>query len=185
EVRQRFTDQGVMYVRNYRGGGDLDLSWQAAFQTQDKAEVARYCEREGIHYEWRGEDWLCTRQVCQAVARHPETGEEVWFNQAHLFHISSLAPEAREALTTLMRPEDLPRNAYHGDGSPLEDETLAEVREAFRKAQVSFPWQAGDVLLVDNMKVAHGRAPFEGPRRVVVAMAEPFRGPDTKRNTGT
>ena len=185
EVRQRFTEQGVMYVRNYRGGGNLDLSWQAAFQTQDKAEVARYCEREGIHYEWRGEDWLCTRQVCQAVARHPETGEEVWFNQAHLFHISSLAPEAREALTTLMRPEDLPRNAYYGDGSPLEDETLAEVREAFRKAQVSFPWQAGDVLLVDNMKVSHGRAPFEGPRRVVVAMAEPFRVPDTKRNTGT
>jgi amino acid adenylation domain-containing protein len=185
EVRQRFIDQGVMYVRNYRGGGDLDLSWQTAFQTQDKAEVARYCEREGIAYEWRGEDWLCTRQVCQAVARHPVTGEEVWFNQAHLFHISNLAPEARDALTALMRVEDLPRNAYYGDGSPIEDATLAEVREAFRRAQVSFPWQAGDVLLVDNMKVSHGRAPFTGPRRVVVAMAEPFRGPASHGTMGT
>jgi non-ribosomal peptide synthetase component F/acyl carrier protein len=184
EVRQRFIEKGVMYVRNYRGGGDLDLSWQAAFQTEDKAEVARYCEREGISYEWRGEDWLCTRQVCQAVARHPVTGEEVWFNQAHLFHISNLAPEAREALTALLRPEDLPRNAYYGDGSPISDETLAEVREVFRQAQVSFPWQAGDVMWVDNMKVSHGRAPFTGPRRVVVAMAEPFRGP-AQETTGT
>jgi hypothetical protein len=38
---------------------------------------------------------------------------------------------------------------------------------------VAFPWQKGDILLLDNMLVAHGRAPYAGPRKVVVAMAEP------------
>jgi hypothetical protein len=32
----------------------------------------------------------------------------------------------------------------------------------------------GDILMVDNMLVAHGREPFSGPRKILVAMAEPF-----------
>jgi alpha-ketoglutarate-dependent taurine dioxygenase len=33
-------------------------------------------------------------------------------------------------------------------------------------------WQAGDLMVVDNVRTAHGREPFEGPREVVVAMAD-------------
>jgi alpha-ketoglutarate-dependent taurine dioxygenase len=42
----------------------------------------------------------------------------------------------------------------------------------YREAAVCFAWQKGDLLMVDNMLVAHGRAPFTGPRRILVAMAE-------------
>jgi alpha-ketoglutarate-dependent taurine dioxygenase len=35
---------------------------------------------------------------------------------------------------------------------------------------ISFRWERGDVLLLDNYLVAHGRNPYEGPRKILVAM---------------
>ena len=35
-------------------------------------------------------------------------------------------------------------------------------------------WQEVDVLLLDNMLVAHGRAPYTGARAILVGMAEPY-----------
>jgi alpha-ketoglutarate-dependent taurine dioxygenase len=170
-VRERFAEKQVMYVRNYDEDG-LDLSWSTVFQTSDRTEVEAFCRRAGIEFEWLGRARLRTRQVCQATAAHPRTGEAVWFNQAHLFHVSNLEPAVREALSATYAEEDYPRNAYYGDGSPIEPEALGEVREAYEREAVTFPWQAGDVLMLDNMLAAHGRRPFEGARRVVVGMAQ-------------
>jgi hypothetical protein len=97
----------------------------------------------------------------------------VWFNQAHLFHVSSLEDDVREALLEATNEADLPRNVYFGDGGAIDPALLAEIRAAFDEETVSFPWQAGDVLALDNMLVAHGRAPFRGGRQIAVAMAEP------------
>lgn len=171
-VRRRFEEKGVMYVRNF--GSGLDLPWQEVFQTTDKAEVARFCQASNIEHEWKDEDRLQTRQVCQAVAQHPATGEKVWFNQAHLFHISSLGTQAQETLASSFSDMELPRNSFYGDGTPFELSALDEVREAYRREIVAFPWQEGDLLLLDNMLVAHGRRPYSGDRKVLVGMAEPF-----------
>ena len=57
----------------------------------------------------------------QTSARHPRTGEWIWFNQAHLLQISNLEPEIRSALEDSLEPEALPRNACHGDGTPIGD----------------------------------------------------------------
>ena len=172
-IRERFRRQGVLYVRNYRKG--LDVPWQTVFQTSDRAEVARFCGGEGIEVEWRSGDWLRTRQVCQALATHPQTGQEIWMNQAHLFHVSSLEPRVRERLLRICSADELPRNTYYGDGTPIDLDTLEHIRDAFRSEEVTFPWQAGDVLVVDNMLVSHGRRPFSGERRVLVAMSEPHK----------
>ena len=167
-LRRPFEEKGVMYVRNY---GVLDLPWQEVFQTRAPEEVERYCAQAGIAWEWKGGDRLVTRQVCQAVTTHPETGQPVWFNQAHLFHVSSLAPAVRESLLSLLAVEDLPRNACYGDGSPIADSVIAEIGAAYAEATRTFPWEDGDFLIVDNLLLAHGRRPFRGEREVLVAMA--------------
>lgn len=173
-LRQRFAEKRVLYVRNY--GEGLDLTWENVFQTTDRAEVERFCRESGIELQWKDGNRLRTRQRCQAVARHPGTGEMVWFNQAHLFHRSSLAPEALAALLETVGEEDLPRDTFYGDGTPIEASALDEIRGVFAEESVASPWREGDVLMVDNMLVAHGRRPFSGPRRILVAMAEPVVG---------
>lgn len=171
-IKERFIKKRVMYVRNF--GEGLGLPWQTVFQTQNRADVEDYCRQINAEFEWKDGDRLRLRHVCQAVATHPSTGDAVWFNQAHLFHVSSLVPEARESLLSLFDEEDLPGNAYYGDGSRIEDEVIAEVRESFRQSSVAFPWQPGDVLMLDNMLVAHSRTPYTGTREIFVAMAEPY-----------
>lgn len=171
-TRQRWVERGLMYVRNF--GGGLDVAWQDVFDTDEPAQVEAYCKKHGIVCEWKDDGELRTRQVCQVVVQHPKTGEHCWFNQAHLFHVSGLEPEVREALLDVVGLEDLPRNVYHADGSELDAALLDEVRGVLEASKRSFPWQTGDVLMLDNMLAAHARAPFEGPRKVVVAMAEPY-----------
>jgi alpha-ketoglutarate-dependent taurine dioxygenase len=171
-IRERFVSKGLMYVRNF--GNGLDVAWEQVFNTKDRAVAEAYCRAHGIVCEWKDDGELRTRQTCQAVARHPRTGEMVWFNQAHLFHISNLQPEVRESLLDIVDEEDLPRNVYYGDGSPIEDEILEEIRGVLDQCMIRFPWQEGDVLMLDNMLAAHARAPFEGKRKVIVAMAEGF-----------
>jgi alpha-ketoglutarate-dependent taurine dioxygenase len=176
ELKRPFLEKRVMYVRNY--GEGLDLTWQEAFQTGDRSTVERYCRDSGIAWEWRPGNRLRTRQVRQAVVVHPRTGDTVWFNHAHMFHVSNLPPEVREALLRDFAEDELPRNAFYGDGTPIGSETLEEIRRTYRDAAASFPWQRGDVLMVDNILASHGRDPFVGPRSVLVAMADLLTNPD-------
>ncbi|HEY4455074.1 MAG TPA: TauD/TfdA family dioxygenase [Pseudonocardiaceae bacterium] len=168
-IRDRFAEQGVMYVRNC--GQGLDLPWQNVFQTESRAEVEEFCGGAGIEYEWLDGDRLRTRQVCQSVVTHPETGETAWFNQAHLFHISALAPELRETLLATFGVDGLPRNSYYGDGSPIDEADLDRIRRIYQEEAIVFPWQDGDITILENMLVSHGRRPFSGPRKLVVSMA--------------
>lgn len=171
-IKERFLEKNVMYVRNY--GEGVDLPWREAFQTDDRAEVDRYCQQSGMEVEWRSADRLRTRLVRPPMISHSKTGDVVWFNHAHLFHVSSLPPEVRDALRQEFGEDELPRNALYGDGSSIEDGVLDEIRDLYERNAVRFYWQKGDVLLVDNVLVSHGREPFAGPRTILVAMAELF-----------
>ena len=172
EIRECFERRGLMYVRNY--GTGLDLPWQEVFKTSSKAAVEDYCRKSGMEFEWIGDSQLRTRQRCQVVERHPRTGEMVWFNQAHLFHVSRLATEVREWLLTAFGEQNLPRNVYFADGSPIDAAMLDESRRSVRAVNC-ISLAAGDVLILDNMLTAHGRRPFIGKRKVVVGIAESHR----------
>ena len=170
QIRAKFEEYGVMYTRNYTKG--IDLSWQEVFQTEEKDKVEKYCIEHDIEFFWKdGIPELTTRQTCQATIIHPKTGEPLWFNQAHLFHVSSLEEDSRLSLIQELGEENIPRNSSYGNGEPFENEVLDHIREIYNQEKMKFKWQKGDIMVLDNLLMAHGRETYRGERKVAVAMA--------------
>lgn len=167
-TKQDLLQKGLMYVRNY---GIVDLPWQEVFQTENKTEVADYCVENGLEFEWFEHERLQTRQRCQTELRHQDTGEIVWFNQAHLFHASAIDPNYVASLAGYKNTQ-YPRNCYHANGQEINMKHLDEVRSLYEKSAFPLKWAEGDVLLIDNLLVAHGRMPFLGERQIIVTMLD-------------
>lgn len=171
-IIEQFERKGWMLMRNF--GDGMSLPWQTAFRMNTKEELEQYCNESAIKYEWKQGDRLRTRQVRPAIRNHPQTGEPVWFNHVAFWHVSSLAEKVREVFLTQFEQEDLPYNTYYGDGSDIEEDAVEEIREAYRQETVANLWEKGDMLMMDNMLVAHGRSPYKGARKILVTMGEPF-----------
>ncbi len=170
-VVDAFRRKHVRYIRNLSGDAGSGYSWQDAFETADPREAERRCRAIGAEFEWLPGGILHMSQVRPATAVHPETGEEVWFNQADGFHPSVMDAATRTALVEECGGEDRLRlNATHGDGTPIDPAALEHVREVIRAETVPHAWRRGDILVLDNLLAAHGRRPFTGRRRIALAM---------------
>jgi alpha-ketoglutarate-dependent taurine dioxygenase len=170
EIVRQFKTRKIKYVRNLPGGSASGYSWQEAFETEDRATVENSCRAAGINLEWKDDGGLRLTEVRPATAVHPQTGEEVWFNQAEGFHPSAAGISTGEGLNSNLVENELRLNAFHGDGSSLTLSMLEQIREVTRAEARLFHWRTGDILIVDNMLVCHGRMPFEGARRILLAM---------------
>ena len=177
KIREKFQQKGVMYVRNF--SAELDVSWQRFFGTDDKAAVDESCRTAGMSCEWTGKEGLRIRHRCQAVVRHPATGEMSFFNQVQLHHVHCLEPAVRQSLLSLFQPENLPRHVYYGDGSPIEDGVMDQVGDAYERNAVRFAWRQGDLVSLENMLTAHARDPYVGPRKIIVALGDMVRASET------
>ena len=163
-----FREKGLLYVRNFSAG--IDPTWQAFFHTDDRATVERMCREAGSTFDWRPDGSLRVSRRADAVRAHPDTGEAVFFNQIQHHHLACLDEETREGMRALFDEGDFPRAVYYGDGTPIPDEVMAHVGETYERNALRFAWQRGDMLMLDNMLVAHARDPYEPPRQIVVAM---------------
>jgi alpha-ketoglutarate-dependent taurine dioxygenase len=167
---EQFQERGVRYVRHYHPR--FDLSWQTAFQVGDRESLAASCAERNIQHEWLTGDVLRTTQTSQGTAVHPRTGERFYFNQAHLFHASAFGAAIAAQMSDLFGADRLPRHAQFGDGAEISSTHFEQVRAAFATEAITFTWQAGDVILLDNMQVAHGRSSYKGARKVLAALLD-------------
>jgi alpha-ketoglutarate-dependent taurine dioxygenase len=173
-VAETFITRKIKYIRNLHGGRGLGPSWQTTFETTDRAAVEEHCRAMGNEFVWTDDGGLRLSHVRPAVAVHPKTGETVWFNQADQFHPSTHPRQVYDSMMVLYkgREDRLPQNARFGDDSEIPREMLDEVRATTQREIRTFPWRKGDLLMVDNMLVCHGRMPFKGPRKILVSMTD-------------
>lgn len=166
----RVEREGWILTRTY--GEDIGASWEQAFGTGDRAEVDRYCRAHAIDAEWLGDGGLRTRQHRYGVLVHPDSGRRVWFNQIAFLSEWAMDPEVREFLLELHGPDGLPFTTRFGDGSPVPADVVDTINAVHDRHTVREPWRAGDLLVVDNLRTAHGRDPSRGPREIVVALTD-------------
>jgi alpha-ketoglutarate-dependent taurine dioxygenase len=171
DLRDAFSG-GVRYTQNLHNGFGLGKSWQDTFETTDRDEVEQFLAQAGATWEWRDDEGLQVSQVRPATTRHPVTGAEVWFSQVDQWHPAGLDEQSGKMLASLLPPDELPQSASFADGSAIPDEYIQQIRDRGLSEAVDVQWRPGDLLLIDNVLVGHGRRPFTGTRRVLVAMSD-------------
>ncbi|MFT7032011.1 MAG: alpha-ketoglutarate-dependent taurine dioxygenase [Cyclobacteriaceae bacterium] len=166
-------DKGVKYVRNLHGGEGPGPSWQETYETESKEEVEKFFYKNGVTYEWKDDGGLKVTQIRPATILHPVTKEKVWFNQVDQFHPSQFEDEIYETLMMMFeREEDLPMYGSFGDGSKISVDKIRSIHKVFEENMILNKWEQGDILVVDNMLVCHGRMPYSGDRKIVVSMCK-------------
>jgi alpha-ketoglutarate-dependent taurine dioxygenase len=173
ELIERFEREGWLLTRSYND--EIGASFAEAFGTEDRGAIESYCRANAIEFEWQPDGGLRTRQRRSAVVRHPVTGQRCWFNQIAFLNEWTLVPEVREYLVDVYGADGLPFNTRFGDGDPIDEDVVQLLNQVYEANTAREPWQAGDLMLVDNVRTAHSREPFEGPREVLVAMADAVR----------
>jgi alpha-ketoglutarate-dependent taurine dioxygenase len=173
DLVERFEREGWLLTRSYNE--DIGASYAEAFGTEDRSAVESYCRANRIEFEWQPDGELRTRQRRSAVVQHPVTGERCWFNQVAFLNEWTMAPEVREYLVDVYGPDGLPFNTRFGNGDPIGEDVVQLLNTVYEANTARELWQAGDLMLVDNIRTAHSREPYEGPREVLVGMAEPTR----------
>ena len=170
ELVERFERVGWLLVRNYND--EIGASVAEAFGSDERRAVESYCRANAIKFEWRPDGGLRTWQRRSAVVRHPLTGQRCWFNQIAFLSEWTMDPELREYLVDVYGEDGLPFNTRFGNGDAIDADVVQLINEVYEANTAREPWQAGDLMLVDNVRTAHGRERFEGPREVLVAMAD-------------
>ena len=173
DLVNRFEREGWLLTRTYNE--DIGASVAEAFGTEDRGAVESYCRANAIEFEWQPDGGLRTRQRRSAVVSHPATGRRCWFNQIAFLNERTIDPEVREYLVDIYGEDGLPFNTRFGNGDPVGEDVVQLLNEVYEAHTAREPWQAGDLMLVDNIRTAHSREPFEGPREVLVAMAGAVR----------
>jgi alpha-ketoglutarate-dependent taurine dioxygenase len=183
QLVERFEREGWVLTRSYHD--EIGASVADAFGTDDRAAVESYCRANEIEYEWQPDGGLRTRQRRPAVVTHPVTGRRCWFNQIAFLNEWTIAPEVREYLVDVYGADGLPFTTRYGSGEPIGEDVVQLINAVYEQHTVREPWQNGDLMLVDNIRTAHSREAYEGPRDIVVAMADPVRAEDLSAADGT
>jgi alpha-ketoglutarate-dependent taurine dioxygenase len=188
DVRDEFERRGLRLRRvlpsreSAESKAGIKKNWQEVFDTEDTGVVDAIAGERDWECRWLDDATLqLTQELMAAIRRHPVTGRQVWHNQAHFFAPACMIEwaardqrvnEERELRAVLDARPDLLDNVLFGDGEPVPGHMALAVSRSLRLLERGFALERGDILIIDNILMAHGRSPFVGERKLLVALAD-------------
>jgi len=194
---------GFRLTRNFKattGKGAMAgyKRWMDVLQTDDKEVAAERCTASGATCSWREDGSMKMVTLLPVVAKHPTNGRNVWLNALHSHtSVPYLRASWRHAVRTMKAKTwaayflmsvtsmgfdmflDYDAQIVHASfaDDPLDKRLpgalMLDIIKVIEDEHVHFTWKNGDVLLLDNLRVAHGREPFSGDKRSLAAVLGP------------
>jgi len=155
---------GVRYVRVMPCENDptsaIGRGWKATFQASTVEEAEEAMKKLGTKWEWLDGDCVRTfTAVVPGVRTDARTGEKTFFNSVVAAYTGWNDSRNVGSKAVML-----------GDGIFVGDQEMTDAQVIMADIEVAFPWQQGDVLLLDNRTVMHSRQPFTGPRRILASL---------------
>lgn len=173
-VVEKISRLGVRTVRHYGPCRDDNtivtedpnsVPWNRAFPAgARKEDVSALCEELGLTPLWLDDGSLTVISVVPGFNIHPATGERIFRTNIHSTGLTSAPQRTDTSSSRYSHTHSL------GDGSHLAEEEIQAIRAIIDEETISWQWKDGDLLLVDNLLVGHGREPYCGDREQQVAM---------------
>ena len=162
---QAFDQRGLKYTTTMPADDDhasgQGRSWQSTLSVQSKAEAEARLTQMGYTFLWQQDDSLVTTTPRLPATKLLPNGEVSFFNQVIAVHLGWRNSASGQP------------NLTFGDGSPIEQNALEIIVDIASRHTVDLAWEDGDIALIDNHRMMHGRRPYDGdrPRQVIVTLA--------------
>jgi hypothetical protein len=167
DTQNLFRHRRIRYERHL-GDGD----WQLAFQTETRSEVELFCRLNQLELTWESDGSAVTSYCCSAL-RTNARGETCFINGLLLLGLAELAILSGDAATALPEAANLKPDfvVRWDDGSRIDPVILKQIGKACARNEIPISWQKGDILMVDNRSIMHGRRQSSGrDRKILVRM---------------
>jgi alpha-ketoglutarate-dependent taurine dioxygenase len=172
ETKKFFQNQKIKYVRHQASG-----EWQKAFQTEDLKEVQKFCdENETKLFIDSKTGAVTTEYICSAIVKSRD-GEDVFINNLLLIYIAEWAFQSgwfAENLSNMTNTSP-PLVVRMEDDSCIPEHIIEELQQVCDNLTIDIQWDKGDIVMIDNTKILHGRREATGSnRKIFVRMGEPI-----------
>jgi len=137
----------------------MGRNWQSTLGAQSREQAEARLAALDYTWEWLPGNCLrATTPVLPAV-REVADGRKSFFNQLIAAFLGW--KDTRNDPAKAIR---------FGDGEPLDADAVKVAAELADDLAFDVPWQSGDVVLLDNFLVMHGRRSFVGKRKVLASL---------------
>ena len=167
----KLRSSGVRYRNAMPESADLasgqGRSWRDTLNVSNRKQAEQRLTDLGYNFRWLGDGGLSVQTPVLPAVDEFGRGKDVFFNQI----------VAAAAGWTNAESDEEPRLCY-GDYSRIDQEDLDAAIAACYEHTVDLEWQTGDIALLDNLKVMHGRRPFSGSRSILASLCTPISRPN-------
>ena len=161
---------GVRYRNAMPESADLasgqGRSWRDTLNVADRKQAEQRLTELGYNFRWLDDGRISVQTPALLAVDEFGRGKDVFFNQI----------VAAAAGWTNDESDEDPRLCY-GDYSRIDQADLDAAIAASYEHTVDLEWQTGDIALLDNLKVMHGRRPFSGSRSILASLCTPISRP--------